>query len=129
MNAVIRIRAGDAVVYGICPPARAECAACARARIARTEGMEGPNGKMHAFVLRAHTIMKLGQAGYSSVGKASDYRMRSHQMVPGSIPGGWNVIASAVDAYASAADVVRIPEGGGKGRHKCNETNAWNIRR
>ena len=28
------------------------------------------------------------QAGYSSVGRASDCRARSDQMVPGSIPGG-----------------------------------------
>ena len=89
LNAVMRIRAGDDVGYGTCLPARVECAACAIARTASTAGMEGPYGKMHAFVLGAHTIMRLGQAGYSSVGNASDCRMRSHQMVPGSIPGGW----------------------------------------
>ena len=123
LNAVIRIRAGDAAGYGIGPPARAECDACAVARMARIAGMECPYGKMHVFGTRVHTAMRLGQGGYSSVGGASDCRMRRHPMVPGSILGGWKLLVSAVVAYASAVEVIRFPECGGQlgTQSQCDE--------
>ena len=43
------------------------------------------------------------QAGYSSVGRASDYRTRSHQMVPGSIPGGRISHAALFDVIGKLA--------------------------